>query len=387
MEKARIKKSNKKTILFLSWRDIKAPKMGGAEIYTHEMLSRMDKEKYRILHFSPLFKGSKEIEEIDGVTYYREGSVISVISKARKFYKRNISNIDYVVNQCNTHRFFTKFWVNKNKRIFFIHQLTREIWFYHARFPFNYIGYLLEKPMLKLNKNDLTITVSKSTKNELIDLGFNSNRIEIIPEGLDFEPWDKTLFKDKKEEESFIYVGRFAEYKGIDDALKAFAMVKKEKPDCKFWIVGKPNNSYIKKKLDPICRENLLRVSYKDDDADVIYKGFVTEDEKLDLMSRSTLLIFPSIREGWGLTISEAGAVGTPSLVYDAPGTRDAIENGNSGYMCRIGDINGLKELMSEALTCSKEYYTIRDRAYEFSKSLHWDSTGKSFTDFCNQRL
>lgn len=382
-----IGKSKKKTILFLSWRDIKSPKKGGAEIYTHEMLARMDKGDYRIIHFSPMFDNGKEEEIIDDVIYYRSGSIFSVILKAKRFYNSNRDNIDYVVNQCNTHRFFTRFWVENDKRIFFIHQLTRRIWFYHAPFPFSLIGYLLEKPLLKLNRHDVAITVSSSTKNDLINVGFKSSNIGVMPEGLSFSPWEQSELKVKEKSPTFIYVGRFAEYKGIDDTLKAFSEVKKSYPDSKIWIVGKPNIKYIEKKLNPICKAGSLSVSFNDYDADVIYKGYVEEDIKLELMSRAHLLVFPSIREGWGLTISEAAAVGTPSLVYDAPGTRDAVLNGEGGYMVSIGDIQGLKREMIDSFESKEKYEEIRIKAYEFSKSLHWDYTGKMFTKFCNERL
>ena len=123
------------TVLALSWRDIKAPKAGGAEIHTHEMLSRADHKKIRIIHFSPLFDSASPDETIDGVRYLRQGNIFSVISAAHAFYRANRDRIDFVIDQCNTHRFFTPFWVPQEKRIFYIHQLTREIWDIQATFP------------------------------------------------------------------------------------------------------------------------------------------------------------------------------------------------------------------------------------------------------------
>ena len=95
------------TVLALSWRDIKAPKAGGAEIHTHEMLSRADHKKIRIIHFSPLFDSASPDETIDGVRYLRQGNIFSVISAAHAFYRANRDRIDFVIDQCNTHRFYT----------------------------------------------------------------------------------------------------------------------------------------------------------------------------------------------------------------------------------------------------------------------------------------
>ena len=95
-------KENKLTILALSWRDIKAPKSGGAEVHTHEMLSRADKSKYEIIHFSPRIGDAPKKEIIDGVTYLRSGNIITVIFEAMKYYKRHRNQIDFVIDQCNT---------------------------------------------------------------------------------------------------------------------------------------------------------------------------------------------------------------------------------------------------------------------------------------------
>lgn len=373
---------NKKiTLLFLSWRDIKAPKMGGAEIYTHEMIKRIDKEKYKIIHFSPEFDKCKKEEVIDGITYLRDGTILSVISKAKKYYKKNEEKIDYVVNQCNTHQFFTPFWVPRNKRIFFIHQLTREIWFYHSKFPVNIIGYLLEPLMLGLNRNDLTITVSESTKLGLIKNGFKKEKITVIPEGLSFSPLDNSKMEKKEKNPTFIYVGRFAKYKGIEDTINAFSKVKEKYGNAKLWIVGKVDEEYFNKKLSPLCNKLNLTTS---PDGDIQIKGFVSEEEKFNLMGRAHLLVFPSRREGWGLTISESAAVGTPSLVYDAPGTRDAVLNGKAGFMVSKGNIEDLTKEMMKAID-NKDYYNeIKTKSYDFSKTLHWDNTGSVFNSFCN---
>ncbi len=160
----KIEKSDKTTILSLSWRDIKSPKAGGAEVHTHEMLSRIDKSKYRVYHLATASQGLPESEVIDGVTYMRNGNAVTVIWAAMRFYFSNRKNVDLVIDQCNTHRFFTPLWVNKGKRIFYIHQLTKEIWDYSARFPLSKIGKVTEEWMLKLNRKDAVITVSESTR-------------------------------------------------------------------------------------------------------------------------------------------------------------------------------------------------------------------------------
>lgn len=374
---------NKKRLLFLSWRDIKAPKMGGAEIFTHEMLKRANHNLVEAIHFSPEFSGCEKDEVIDGVRYVRRGNMLSVIKEARLFYKANGAEIDYVVDQCNTHRFFSRLWVEKNKRIFFIHQLTREIWFKNAGFPINLFGFLTETPLLKLSRHDLTITVSDSTKKDLLKLGFEDSKVTILPEGINFEHWKPEFFLEKEANSTFFYIGRFSNYKGIDDSLKAYGKLKKNEPSAKLWIAGKKNNDYINTQLMPIFKK--YNLSWSDniaDLADVTFLGFLSEQEKLECMSRAHCLLFPSLREGWGLTITESAAVGTPSIVYNSPGVVDAVDNGQAGYLCTQNTVDELVKNMMSVIHDKNTYEFMRMSAYKFSLNFHWDHTAKAFETF-----
>lgn len=375
----KIKKSNRITILFLSWRDIRSSKMGGAEIYTHEILRRLDMEKYKIIHFSCYEEGLKEDEVIDGVNYIRFGGFLKVIFNARKFYKLNCLEIDYVVNQCNSHRFFTRFYVEDKKRVFFIHQLTREIWDLKLSFPLNLLGKLSENFLLKLNKNDPTMTVSKSTKDDLLQLGFKDELVKIIPEGISFKHLKEEEFLKKEKEPTFIYVGRFSEYKGIDKVCKAFSKIKSRYKDAKLWIVGKKNDDYIKSVLEPIFELENINIL---NNSDIVFHGFVNENRKLELMGRAHALIFPSLREGWGLIITEAAAVGTPSIGYNSPGIRDAIDYGKTGWLCQDNSVDTIVSYMEKIINDKDSYEEMRIKAYEYSLNFHWDKSAKVMDKF-----
>ncbi len=378
----KLEKLDKKTILFLSWRDIKAPKKGGAEVFTHEMLKRIDLGRFRIIHISPSFEGASEDETLDGIRYLRHGGAISVISYARKFYRENRAEIDYVVDQCNTHRFFTRFWVEKDKRIFFIHQLTREIWFLNSRFPVNIIGSWTETPFLRLSRRDYTMTVSNSTKRDLLDIGFNRDRVFVLPEGIEFEHWKPDQFKEKEKNPTFIYVGRYVNYKGIDDTVKAFAMIRRENPSARLWLVGKKNDDYIRERLVPIFDSERLTWGEPESNPDVVIWGFVSEGKKLELMSRAHALVFPSRREGWGLIVTEAAAVGTPSIAYNSPGIVDAIDNGRTGFMTEENTPEAIARMMDLVIGDKEKYDKMREKAYGFSQNFHWKHTAKAFEKF-----
>ena len=382
--------SKKITILALSWRDIRAPKMGGAEVQTHEMLKRISKEKYNVIHFSPMFEGAMAEEDIDGVHYMRAGNAISVISYAKKYYKAHENKIDYVLDQCNTHRFFTKFWVPAEKRIFYIHQLTREIWDINLPFPFSKIGKIMETPMLRLNKNDFTVALSESTKQDLVDVGFDPDKIFIIPIGLPEEIYEyadsHNLSTNKKtitdKNNAFIYVGRYSPYKGMNVCIEALSEVKKTNPDMQLWLVGKKNDEFIENELKPLCDRLNLKLGDASDDndiLDVVMWGFVTEEEKYQLMEDAIALLFPSIREGWGIIVTEAAYVNTPSIVFDSPGARDAVNFGEAGYLCRENSVEEVARLMNSCISDTVRYKEVTEQANAFSHKFNWNENGVLF--------
>lgn len=381
----RLKPSDKTTVLSLSWRDIKSPTAGGAEVHTHEMLSGMDMNHYRVIHLAAQYGNLVDDEIIDGVNYIRKGNVFSVIWYAFLYYKKNRKNIEFVLDQCNTHRFFTPFWVKKEKRIFYIHQLTREIWDINLKPPFSTFGKLMETPLLRIYRRDYTITVSNSTKKDLLDIGFTESKVKIIPNAMKFKPWEKEAFLPKESCPTFTYVGRYVVYKGIDAAVEAIGKLKEDYPMAKLWILGKKNEQYIVQKIMPICAKYGMKLGTEDEKADIICWGFVSEEKKLELLSRTTALVFPSNREGWGIPISEAAYVGTPSIVYDTEGLRDAVDEGRAGYLCKEKNSNGLVTMMKETIENKEKYDRTRKAAYQFSKDYLDLNISKLFEEFLNE--
>ncbi len=379
-------KSTRIKILSLSWRDIKSPFAGGAEVHTHKMLSCLDSDQFEVVHFSALYPGQSKFDEMEGVKYIRRGNVFSVILYAFLYYHRYKNDIDMVIGQCNTHQFFIPLWVHQSKRIFFIHQLTREIWDINAKYPFNIFGKRLENLFLRLNRKDYVITVSKSTKNELVKLGFDSDNIEIIYNGVSFTPWTSKEMNKKENIPTFVYVGRYSQYKGIDAAIEAVGRLNRIGIKARLWIIGKEDQQYIEQQLKPLCNRYCLSWS-KEDKADIISWGFVSEEKKLELLSKATALVFPSIREGWGIPITEAAVVGTPSIVYDSPGLRDAVDNGRAGFLCKMNSVDGLFSEMKDVIQDTDKYEEKKEAAYRFSCKFQWAKSGEKFKNFINRVL
>lgn len=356
-------------ILILNWRDIKNPDAGGAEIYTHEVSKRLVKNGNNVTIFCSLYPYAKSREVINNVEIIRQGKSWTVQLYAYKWYKKNSEKFDLIIDQINTIPFFTPLYIkNKNKFAFF-HQLCRNVWWYETIFPFNLIGYLLEPLYLKIYKNIPVITVSESTKRDLIKYGHKKENISICPEGLNFQFLNKLPIKEKNP--TIIFVGRLTSSKRPEDAILSFFLVSQKFPKANLWIIGQGKRTYKEKLMKLVKKFNLTEK--------VKFYGFVSQKKKLDLMKRAHILIVTSVKEGWGLIVTEAAACGTPSVVYNVDGLRDSVKNNKTGIICDVNSPGDLSNKVIKLLSNKEEYKRLQINAWQWSKEFSWDKTTYEF--------
>lgn len=344
-------------ILIFNWRDIKNPSGGGAEVFTHENAKRWVEKGHSVTLFTSAFPNCAKEEVIDGVKIIRFGSKYSVYLKAFWYYKKRFKGkFDVVIDEINTLPFFTPLYV-REPVVALIHQLAREFWFYETKFPISFFGYLIEPWYLKIYKNIITLTVSNSTKQDLLNLGFS--KVYIVPEGINFKPLDKVIEKEK--DPTIIFVGRLKKAKLPDHAIKAFRIVKETLPNAKLWVVG---DGYFREELEKISCDG------------VKFLGFVPEEKKLELMSRAHVLIAPALREGWGLIVTEANACGTPAIAYDVHGLRDSIKNDETGLLTE-NNPEALAEAIIKFFNDPNLRQNLTKKALKHAIGFNWDRSSK----------
>ena len=349
-------------ILIFNWRDIMNPAAGGAEVFTHENAKRLVEKGNEVTLFTSAFPGCMKEEVIDGIRVVRDGGKYSVYWKAREYYNKYFKGkFDIVVDEINTRPFFAPEFVNNGEKVVaLIHQLAREFWFYETGFPVNYIGYyFLENKWLSNYRDIPTITVSESTKKDLMTLGFN--KVSIVSEGINFKPIES--MPEKEKEPTLIFVGRLKKAKLPDHAIWAFKIIKKKLPDAKLWVVG---DGYYRKELEKISCSG------------VEFFGSIRNEKKLSLLSRAHAILVPGVREGWGLVVTEANAMGTPAIGYDVNGLRDSIRDGKSGLLCA----NNPEAMAQRALELLEDN-TLRERlsrdALSWAGEFSWEKSAGEF--------
>jgi len=351
-------------ILWYNWRDIKNPEAGGAEVFTHEVAKRLVESGHEVTLFTATFPGCAKEEVVDGVRIIRAGGRFTVYWKARSYYKKFFANerYDVVIDEINTMPFFTpKFFKNREQIVALVHQLAREYWFYETSFLISHIGYyFLENRWLRNYIDVPTVTVSESTKKDLLGLGFK--RVFIVPEGLNFKPLDEV--PQKESYPVVVYVGRLKRAKRPDHAIRAFKIVKEKFPKAELWIIG---DGYFRKELEKMAFEGVK-----------FFSG-LSNEERRKLVRRAWVLVNPSIREGWGLNVIEANALGTPCVAYDVAGLRDSIKNGETGLLVENGNVRSLAEAIIRILEDESLRKTISKNALEYSRNFDWSKTANEF--------
>jgi len=354
-------------IAFFNWRDIKNPDAGGAEVYNHELLKRLAAKGNRITIFTSLFPGASEKEIIDGVEHVRYAGKFMIYPKSYFCYKKHVEGkYDVIIEGINGVPFFTKFFA-KEKVVPLVYQLTRDNWYSGIAFPAAFVGYHSEDNVLSLYKKNPAITISESGKKDLEKLGFEN--IEIIYASHDVEPPGKI---EKEKEKTLIYLGRLAKSKRVDHAIMAFGKIGDKIKNAKLWIVGAGPE---KEKLVGLVDELGLGKS-------VVFFGKVSQEKKAELLAKAHLMLFPGVREGWGITVLEANACGTPVVGYDVHGLRDSIKNMVNGYIVEEGDINLMAERAAELLGDENILEKISSDARAYSKKFNWDESAETLTRF-----
>ena len=91
------------------------------------------------------------------------------------------------------------------------------------------------------------------------------------------------------------------------------------------------------------------------------------------------MLLVPAVREGWGLVVTEANAMGTPAVAYNVPGLRDSVVNGVTGVLVSNNTPNDLAECAIALLRDQVLLEKYSNNALENSRQYNWDITANSF--------
>ncbi|HWA52020.1 MAG TPA: glycosyltransferase family 4 protein [Patescibacteria group bacterium] len=363
-------------ILVMSWRDPKHPLAGGAEQVDHEHHKGWIAAGNKVTLFSSSFTNAKKIEEIDGVKIIRKGNQILGVQLQALFWYlfERKEKFDLVVDEFHGIPFFTPLYI-WGPKMAVLQEVARDVWLKNdLHYPLNVIvgniGYYFEPLVYLLYRQIIFMVGSQSAKKELHEMKISNENIKVVPHGVILDLPKNKLEKEKIK--TVIFLGALAKDKGIEDAIKTFAILNK-KSDYQFWIVGKGGEDYLSY-LKGLCKK--LAIENK-----VIFWGFVSQKKKFELLTRAHIMLNPSLLEGFGLVNIEANACATPVVAYNCPGLVDSVENNQSGKIIEKNIPAEMAKEIDGILKNKNEYKKLQNGALEWSQRFSWEASRKLSLD------
>jgi glycosyltransferase involved in cell wall biosynthesis len=351
-------------VLLVNWQDRENPQAGGAEIHLFEIFRRLAARGHRIRMVASGWEGAPRRASVEGIEVQRAGGRHSFALVGRREIRRALhaERPDIVVEDVNKLPLFTP-WLWRGPHVTIVPHLFGSTAFQEVDPVQAAIVWAAERPLPWAYRRSWFHVISESTRDDLVARGVAAERITVIHPGVDPVWFAPDPGVRRSPVPSFLYLGRLKRYKGVDVAFRALALARATRADLTLDVAGTGDD---RPRLEALARE--LGVA-----AAVRFHGFISEEKKRELLRTTWANVFPSPKEGWGITNVEAAACGTPSLASNSPGLRDSVRHGETGFLVPHGDAAALAERFLAFATDPALVERLGRSARVFAEGLTWD--------------
>lgn len=352
-------------VLVINWLDRLNPTAGGAEVHLHEVFGRLAARGHEVTLVASTWPGAPSRETVDGIEVHRTGSRNTFAAAGPRLTRRLLAErtFDVLVEDFNKLPLLTPAWVRIPKLLIAHHLFGRSA-FSAAPLPIALPTWMAEHLLLRAYRGVRTHAVSGSTAQELIARGLRVEDIAVVHNGVTM-PVGYARAPDRDPVPTFLYLGRLVPYKNVDIVLTAIARLRDEGVHARLLIAGRGVEEDRLRSMAAALRLGGL----------VEFLGYVDDDDKDALYGRAWANVLVSDKEGWGLSIFEAASVGTPSIVAEAPGLRDAVRHGVTGLRVALRDPSALASAMRSLVEDGQLSRTLGEQAREVAKDRSWERT------------
>ena len=232
---------------------------------------------------------------------------------------------------------------------------------------------------------DAIITISEFSKNEIIKyMNMPPEKVKVVYGGIDQERYHSNYpmeeIKNVKnkyclKQDYFLYLGTLEPRKNISRLIEAYALLFQEEDHIpKMAIAGKKGWQY--EPIFQLVKEMGL-------EEQVIFTGYVPDEDVPLLMAGALAFVFPSLYEGFGLPPLEAMACGTPVIVSDAASLPEVV--GDAGLQVSPYDIKEIKEAMNNIMKNQELRRELRDAGIARSQKFFWSNNAEMLRTICHQ--
>jgi len=352
-------------IAILAWRDLDDPEAGGSELHASRVASLWSQAGIEVTMRTSYAPGSAQVSWRDGYRVIRKAGRYLVFPRAAFSEMMGWHGAsDALVEIWNGMPFFSPLWAANRARCVWLHHVHDTMWEMMLPPRLAALGRSLEFHVAPpIYRRSQIVTLSESSKQEIHSkLHLPLSRVTVVPPGID--PWFRPG-GTREPTPLVVAVGRLVPVKRFDRLIEALAAVRARVPALRAVIVGEgAERDALERQIADLGATGAISLPGRVDDATLI-----------DLYRRSWVLASASQHEGWGMTITEAAACGTPAVATRIAGHSDAVVDNTTGLL--VDDQVGLAAALERVLTDDAYRAVLAKNALEHASRFTWAATAR----------
>ena len=353
-----------RTIHVVAWRDFDDEEAGGSELHAHRILSAWSRAGIKIVMTTSSVENAPPFMARNGYQITRRSGRYSIFPRTMiSGFLGHLGRADGLVEIWNGMPFLSPIWA-RCPRVVFLHHVHAEMWKMVLPKGLAEVGYQFEHRVAPpAYRRSRIITLSSSSRDEIVEqLRLPASNVSISPPGV--EP-NYTPGSVRSPTPLIVAVGRLVPVKRLDLLIDAAVRLKPSHPELRLVIAGE---GYER----PALEAQIYRAGAEQW---ISLPGFVDDDQLLELYRSSWLVASSSLREGWGMTVTEAGACGTPAVASRISGHLDAVRDGETGML--FDDEDGMVKALDMVLSDGQLRARLGAGAQAFAAQFSWEATAR----------
>jgi glycosyltransferase involved in cell wall biosynthesis len=303
-----------RTVDVVAWRDFDDVEAGGSELHAHRIMGAWAAAGIKVRMTTSTAVGAPPFITRDGYRVTRRVGRYSIFPRTMiSGVLGHLGRQDGLVEIWNGMPFLSPLWA-RCPRIVFLHHVHAEMWKMVLPKGLAEMGYAVEHTLAPpVYKRSSIVTLSPSSKAEIVEqLHIRAAQVTVCPPGVgsQFSPGSA-----RSDVPLVVAVGRLVPVKRFELLIEGLLTLKSRIPDLQAVIVGE---GYERPMLEEMVRQGKA-------EAWISLPGYVDDDTLVELYRKAWVVASTSLREGWGMTVTEAGACGTPAVASRISGHRDAV--------------------------------------------------------------
>jgi len=351
-------------IAMLAWRDLDDPEAGGSELHASRVAALWAEAGIEVTMRTSHAAGHPQVTWRNGYRVIRKAGRYLVFPRAAFSEMMGWHGAsDGLVEIWNGMPFFSPLWARRPS-VAWLHHVHDSMWEMTLTPRLAQLGRRLEFDVAPLvYRGTPIVTLSNSSKAELVEkLRLKPQHITVVPPGIDpsFTPRGR-----KSATPLVVAVGRLVPVKRFAQLIDALAAIHLRQPALRAVIVG---DGYERESLEAQIHE-LGATDW------ISLPGRLDNATVLDLYRRAWVLASASAHEGWGMTITEAAACGTPAVATRIAGHTDAILDGRTGLL--VDDPQQMGPAIERVVADDAFRRSLSDAALAYATRFTWGATAR----------